>query len=958
MAIVLHLAVHLLGVAVAAGLALFVTRRGPDGTRVLDGVARRSVLAGAAALIGAYLAVGGLVAEPDGWPLLLRAAGYAAIAVGVAGGPRVAVAPAVALLPGTLSLAAGVAGLAAAVATLSGVLGRGREVVALGAGLALYAAGDLLVATRPGLAAAASLAGSAAAGAWLLQRAARRSLAGRVTGASLVLLVLAVLGVAAGSGLVLTADVQAEQRQRLTAVAAAQAGDLTDRAGAGLEATATALAGASLAGPLEDDDRALAAARTENVTALPDVDVVVLLAADGQVVAATRRDGPLPPAAALAIAGTEAADQALAGGLARGVVDLGDGTLLTLGAAPVAPTADDGRPLLLRQAGALVLGRTLTAAPVVERIAADTAADVAIVVGDGAVTASEALVGLDPAGLADGRLDGEDGSRLVATAPLGDPARGTLVLALPADLAADASATATRSTFLLAVVGLLAVGGVAAVLGRRIALPVADLTATAERVAAGELDVAVPRPAGDDEVARLADAFRDMTGSLASRDTDLRGALAEQAALRAELEAITASMGEALLATDADGRVVTANRAAAGLLEVPVDRLVGRPLAEVLVGRAEPGGGSLVDALASDGAVAVRGELAAGRIVEASAAPLADGDRPGRVHVIRDVTDRALADRVRTEVIANLSHELNTPLTPIKAFLEVVAARRAVDPRFEPMLELAREGRARLERTIGALVDLAELEAGRRVVADDPVAVRPVVAALIERWRGREPHRRITRRLERDLPAVQGDEELLGRALDELVDNACKFSTGPVRITGRRVLRAGVPTVELSVHDRGPGIAPEHAAEVLEPFVQLDGSATRDVGGLGIGLPLAQRMIASCGGVLELSPAPGGGTEARVRLPAVAAPSAAADDGAWDAAVEVAADLPRTTDAGDATVDEVATDDAAADAPPDGTAPDGAPLDGAALDGAPLDGAPLDSATDLARGVVGGEGRR
>jgi signal transduction histidine kinase/HAMP domain-containing protein len=893
-AIPLHLAVHLAGVAVAGGLALLVLlpltgRRRDTLTGLVPTPARFVVALGGGLLAVSHLLVGSLAAEAHGWPLLVRAAGYAALAVGAAGGwsrgpvpaptveraaavaPLAVALPAVSAVPTALPIAAALAGAAACIATARGVLGRGREVLLLVAGVGLYATADLLVATRPTLAAVASLLGSATAGTWVLRRAGRRSLAGRFTGVALVTLLALVVGLGAASGLVLASDVQAEQRDRLAAVAHSQATDLVDRTGAALDATATALAGATLVEPVEAGDADLAAERIAPVLTLPDVEVAVLTDAAGAPLAARARDGDgsiaLPLATSNVIAGAAVTEEALAGGLARGVIDPGDGSLLVAGAAPVSPRDAQGRPQLGRQVGALVLGRDLTSQPVVERVAADTGADASVVLA-GRVVAStlpEADVAAVAADLTAGTAVLGGLERVIAAAPLGE--RSHLVLALPADAVTDAAGTATRSAFLLAVVGLVVAGSLITVLARRTTEPVTRLTAAAERVAAGDLDtrVAVQR---EDEVGRLAAAFDGMTRSLAGRDRELRSSLAVQATLRDRLEAVTASMGEALLATDAGGVVTTANPAAAELLDGDaVTDLIGRPLHEVLQARAE-GGGPLLDAVAARGrTVTARGELiGSGRVVEATGAPLAAGDddaAPGRVYVIRDITERVLADRVRTEVIANLSHELNTPLTPIKAFLEIAAARDGVDEALRPMLDLARDGRERLERTIAALVDLAELEAGRTPVALTPLAVGDVVGDLLERWRERAPQRTITRRLRRGLPPVLADRALVDRVLDALVDNAIKFSDGPVRLSAD----GDATEVRVRVRDTGPGIEPARRAEVFELFIQADGSSTRPVGGLGIGLPMAGRLVALLGGRLELDEPAGGGLEATVVLP-------------------------------------------------------------------------------------------
>jgi two-component system, OmpR family, sensor histidine kinase VicK len=591
------------------------------------------------------------------------------------------------------------------------------------------------------------------------------------------------------------------------------------------------------------------------------------------VVGATDRAGPLPTAAGLAVAGAPVVAAALDGDVARGVVDVGDGNLAVIGAVPVAPIGQDGRPLALRQAGALALGRLLTAPAVVERVAGDTASDVAVVVGGDVVAATfPAEAHPDVAAIARSEtaevVEVAGTPRVVAVTPLGDPAQGQLVLALGASVVAAAGDTALRTTFLLAAIGLLVAGLLATVLARRIAGPVTQLTTAAEQVRAGRLDTRVAM-ARDDEVGRLAASFDGMTTALESRDRELRQALTTQAALRDRMETVTASMGEALLATDADGIVTTANPAAATLLGRTVEQLVGQPLAAVLHGRTD-GGAELAGAALEGDDTQLRGELTGtGRLVEVAAAPLVRGE-DGRVVVIRDITERVLADRVRTEVIANLSHELNTPLTPIKAFLEVVSARGGVQARLRPMLELAREGQARLERTVTALVDLAELEARKKHVTLEDVPVRDFVDAALARWRPDFADRRLTRRVRRDVPAVRTDPGVVGRILDELLDNARKFGTGAVRVLAERSADGGggSEVVRITVRDDGPGIADDRLAEALDVFVQADGSSTRTVGGLGIGLPIATRLAALLGGRLELEPSPQGGLDATLVLPA------------------------------------------------------------------------------------------
>jgi PAS domain S-box-containing protein len=862
-----HLAVHVLGLAVAAGLvaAALLQRREATG--------RYAMAVGAALLAASHLLLGGLWADPAGAVLLVRTAGYAAVAVGVAGRLTGGLAV-VAVLPPVLHIATGVAGLAAAVASARGVLGRGRTILPLAAGLALWAAGDLLTVASPPASAVASLAGSVAVGVWVLERAGARSLTGRIAGAFVAVLLVLTVGLASASGLVFSADLRTEQVERLAAVASAQAADLAEAAPRELEGTAALLTGGVLAeeladatGPGELDRRAA------TISELPGVDLAVLITGDGRVVGSSSAGEPLARADAAALAGDELTVTALGGSVARGLVRVGGDQLIAVGVAPAAPRDEAGQLELDRRTGALLVGRALTTSTGLELIARDTAADIAVI-ADGRVLGSTLPRSADGDVLAMGQdgqvpIDGE--SRLVARAPMVGPTGppvGQLVLALPAGSIVDAADTAVRSTFLVAAIGLLVAIGLAVVISDRMTGPVKRLTSAAERVSRGDLDTRVTTDR-DDEIGRLATAFDDMTVALDRREQQLRTAAMTEAGLRGRLEAVTASMGDALLAADADGHLLMANPAAATLLGHPVEELLGRRIGDVLDVLAD-GGTPLIeslDRLASDGPATVRGRSADGeRILTGTAAPLVTDDRAvpdGRVYVLRDITEQVRAERLKTEIIANVSHELRTPLTPIRGYLELLRHRELPSEQVREFAAHGADAAERLQRTVDALIELADLEAGRSAFEIQPTQVAAVVRPVIERWREREPDRQLVRRLPRDLPAVAVDGPLLQRALDQLVDNALKFSTGTVRVTAER---AG-PRVRLCVRDEGAGIPDERLTAVLDDFEQADGSATRHIGGLGLGLSIVQRVLGRLGAGFELDSAPGRGTVAAVLLP-------------------------------------------------------------------------------------------
>ena len=868
MAIPLHLGVHVLGLAVAAGLTTiaFTERRDHPG--------RLGIAVGGLLLLLSHLVTGALLAEAHQWPLLLRTAGYAALAVGaagrLAGGAAVVVA-----VPPIAHLAAALAGLAAAFATSRGVLGRGRGIVPLAAGIVLWAGADLFVGTRPGLAAALSVAGSLAVGSWVLARAAATSLAGRFVGAALAVLLLLTVGLGTASGVLYTTDLRAEQAERLGAIAQTRATEIGDGWPRELETTASLLTGATLTGAVQGaDEPGDLDGRAAGITALPGIDLALVVDAEGGLLGSARGEDALGGADVATLAGDRTSEVALAGDTARGLVTLGDGELVAVGTTPVATVDDDGALERDRTLGALVVGRFLTADAVVASVAADTGADATLLV-DGRAVASTlpAAAGPEVAAIrTSGETEIAGESRTVASAPLISPGgteRAALVLALPAGAAADVAETATRSTFLVATLGLLVAGGLAVAVSRRVTGPVRRLTDAAERVAGGDLSARVAVDHRGDEVGRLAGAFDEMTVALDARETDLKESARTQASLRERLEAVTASMGEALLAVDGQGRVTLANPAAGELLGLPPYPVEGLSVEQALRGTADAGS-PLLEAAGSAGSrrpASVRGLLPDGRVVAVTAAPLLDEDGGlGRVYVLRDVTSQVAADRLRTEIVANVSHELRTPLTPIVGYLELLRGRELPPEQVRDFADQGAQAAERLQKIIEKFIDLADLEAGNTPVEIEEVAVGTLVTGAIDRWTPHVDEGRLQRRVRRGLPPVAVDPRVAARVLDELIENAAKFSDGPVRLLADL---DGQDTVRLTVRDGGAGIDADEIERVLADFEQADGSATRSVGGLGLGLSIVQRMLARLDAELELAPAPQGGTDATLVLRAV-----------------------------------------------------------------------------------------
>ena len=453
---------------------------------------------------------------------------------------------------------------------------------------------------------------------------------------------------------------------------------------------------------------------------------------------------------------------------------------------------------------------------------------------------------------------------------------GILVASRPAVLLADAQRTINRTLFLIVLGASALAAAFAWLLSGRVTRPIRALTRAARQVRGGDLDVraTVDLP---DEVGTLGQAFNEMAQSLKTMTDDLRSAADEEANLRARMVAIMQSMGDALVATDTGGAIVAFNRAAETMFGRDADDVVGSRLADLLTG-VDANGGSLSEAvLGGNGAgITATVESATGRSVPVAitGAPLRDasGETVGRVVVLRDTSREHEAERMKSEFLANVSHELRTPLTPIKGYTEILRRKQFPRQKAQTFLDGIMESTKRLERIVEILVDFAAMEAGRLKPRLEPIDVRDLLTKTIDAGKVRGPKHRFVRRVAAGLPPALGDERLLRKCLDELIDNAIKFSPkgGDIEIGAEPAVAAGKrrPTgVRILIRDHGIGIEASQMSTLFQDFRQGDGSETRPFGGLGLGLSYARRIAVAHRGEITATSRPDRGSTFVLTLP-------------------------------------------------------------------------------------------
>ena len=770
---------------------------------------------------------------------------------------------------------------------------------ALQSGLVALVAAEVAEATNhPGLADGATLVGALLVGAALVA-ASRRSIPARIAASATAIVLAVVLAVSVALSFVIDDNVEEQASDRTEQRAAAEADAAADAALSALRSAqlvASALGNGQgeallrLAAAPDDVDLRVPIGRSLDGFNESDfldelVGPLLYITPAGMAPVGTGdalRDNPLLQ---VELVGSPVVTQALAERTAISSVTLAGGEAVAAAAAPVLVGEEDPRTFA---------GLVVAAAPLDERylgvraerdgdtdLALATATDrMAVTVGSPpplAVTLDVARLAIERDGaaahLGDGHLVVASPVRSADEVPI-----AAFVASVPTTVIEETRQDLFQALFLVALAAGLVALVLAFLVGERIGSGVRRLTRAAEQIQRGELQVEA-RVQSDDELGVLGSTFDTMAGSIRTMTGELRQAADDEARLRARLEAVVAGMGEALVAVDARGRVSDFNAAAEDLFARRADDVRGRPAAGALAVRDEEGddlGPRLVPSERAWSATGVAVQPSGEEVpIAMSAGPLRgpDGAVMGSVFVLRDMRREREVERMKTEFLANISHELRTPLTPIKGYAGMLHTRDVPAEQSRAFAGDILAGVGQLERVITQLVQFATVAAGRLELAPEPLPVRASLDGAVERWRDRLGERQtMTRRVSRDVGSVMADPRYLDQVLDELVDNAVKYSPegGRIALTAAMADRTGNgagPLVEISVTDQGVGIDPERLDTLLADFSQGDASATRRFGGLGLGLALVSRIVRAHGGELVCRSQPGKGSTFIVRLP-------------------------------------------------------------------------------------------
>ncbi len=416
----------------------------------------------------------------------------------------------------------------------------------------------------------------------------------------------------------------------------------------------------------------------------------------------------------------------------------------------------------------------------------------------------------------------------------------------------------TRTTLILVIAGLVAALLAALLVFSGIVNsmrePISRLVGAARRLASGKLDTRV-ETGGPAETVTLGEAFNEMASEL----EEAYGRIEEA---RHRLAVTVESLGDGLIAVDDDGLITHANPAARRMFPA------ANPGAHVEEAVREARGVSdllrLLDA-GGDGELRLATDEG---VIAVAVSPLGTAGG-GAVLSLRDISERTKVERLKDEFVATASHELRSPLTSVKGFAELlILDRENLSAEQAQNVEIIIDSTKRLVALLNDFLDLARSDAGRLRISPRPCEVAPLVdevTTLIEP-RIAEKGQRLEIQIEEGMPRMLAEPERFQQVLENLLDNAQKY-TPEGGIIGVEVSRVG-GEIEVAVSDTGHGIPDDQLESVFERFTRVDAGETQEVGGTGLGLAIAKSLVELHGGAIGVTSERGGGSVFSFTMPA------------------------------------------------------------------------------------------
>lgn len=407
--------------------------------------------------------------------------------------------------------------------------------------------------------------------------------------------------------------------------------------------------------------------------------------------------------------------------------------------------------------------------------------------------------------------------------------------------------------------GLIIAFIMSTIFSRRITKPIEEVAQAAKGIAQGNYDMKIPVTATG-EIKVLAESFNHMAENLYKTISELKEG-------KDKTEAVLGSMTESLVAVDDKCRIIMVNSAAEKLFKIKREKVLGRHLLEMLRNR------ELYDLVKdvvknkkymSQELKIITSEE---KIFYINIVPISGEKSSGAVAILRDITDLRKLEKVRTEFVANVSHELKTPLTSIAGFVETLldGAYKSQDHCLY-FLNIIKLETDRMTRLINELLYFSRIEAGISFKKTHVDLIEVVMKALsVLQTAIKEKRHKVNLDLPDTIKPILSDEDSLLQIVINLLDNAIKYTPDEGKI--HIALAETHDEVIITIADNGVGIAENELDRIFERFYRVDRARGGKIRGTGLGLAMVKHLVKGLGGKITVDSELGKGTTFRIFIP-------------------------------------------------------------------------------------------
>lgn len=393
--------------------------------------------------------------------------------------------------------------------------------------------------------------------------------------------------------------------------------------------------------------------------------------------------------------------------------------------------------------------------------------------------------------------------------------------------------------------------------------PIKEIKNAAVDITKGKLDRSI-NIIRNDEIGELAKAIDFMAASLRDKINSIKDK-------NTKMEAILSSVVNGIIAVDSNENILFINPMAHKMLNITETDIVGKHMLRVI--RNNKIDNIIKDILKNksfeESEITINYPSEKIFRLYSNAITYPESDRIiGIIIIIQDITEIKNLEKMRSEFVANVSHELKTPLTSIKGFVETLKAGAIEDnDAAVHFLNIIEDEANRLNRLISDILSLSEVENKKNKPRNEIIDTREKIIEIVSLLQNQAVHKSISlnAKIEADVSKLKGDTDQFKQMLINLIDNALKYTPegGAIEVAAYNLEN----NVVIRIKDNGIGIPKEHIPRLFERFYRVDKARSRNVGGTGLGLAIVKHIVLQFEGKIEVQSEVGKGTEFILSIP-------------------------------------------------------------------------------------------